>query len=1020
MVTKTRKTPNKAFHDNPPTFTSVDRKHFFYIDAHFRDIISEQVRGNANYVFIIVAYGYFKATGQFFDSATREDVDYVTHRLKLDRKYAWKNYKKNTRDRHRELILSAQGYRPFANQHIKPLIQKLRADARAQKNPKVSFTNVCEWLFEHKVETPSFEMLTETIKSAYDAHREKQLAIVQHKLTVKKMEKLDSLFEKSKSVYDNMAIHRLTLLKKFKQSTKTTNIRLNLEAYDLLKPFYDIAKPIVQELDYSHDGLKRYAHSVNRRQVFQLKRLNDPDRHLHLVIFIVHQFHQLVDLLVDTLLVSIKSAVNKAETEAKEEYYRLRKVQAEHTEQLLLDTESLVIVMRKLRETLSNPTLSDAQKVENSLRLISTKKILLNDVSDNMNAVQEDLEETSGQALFMKYLEEGANSLSLKVNGILCRLRFESDDPNSRLFKALRYYQFKQGNINAAAPMGFISTSEKTHLDGENGFRKLLYKALLYKHIAAGLKCTTLNVIDSNRFRHLDEYLIPKQYFKQNRKRLLQLADMESFSDVDEVLDGLELQLDAQFKETNEHIIQEKNEHVEFDGLGGFKLASNRSTQMQSLPAAFRDIELFPKNKYIKIAEAVSTINTASNFLEEFESNSLHHAKPRPANKNFIAGIIALGEHFTVPKLSTLTNDIEKSSLESTTNGYFSLENIRRANDSIIRFVNQLPLSKLFESDFGFQTSSDGQKWSVAYESLNANKSFKYGGRDPVVSAYSFTDCRSLFTYSDVISGAEREAHYMVDGVLKNDVVKSDMHSTDTHGFSLAAYTITHLLKISFAPRIRQPGKSVLSSFRTRSYYKRRGYGLLPKHRVKHALVKSHWEEILRLVVSIKLGEVTASQMFKRLNSYAKRQVPLYDAIIEFGGIPKTLHILRFADDLEMRKAIQKQLNKGEAGNKLDKALAIGRKEYTQTLKLDQQVAESCKRLLKNVVVCWNFMYLSKKLTQCKTETERMMLLKKIKSSSMLAWEHFVFCGNYDFSDNALKDSQNFDIAQMMNPDLLE
>jgi len=38
----------------------------------------------------------------------------------------------------------------------------------------------------------------------------------------------------------------------------------------------------------------------------------------------------------------------------------------------------------------------------------------------------------------------------------------------------------------------------------------------------------------------------------------------------------------------------------------------------------------------------------------------------------------------------------------------------------------------------------------------------------------------------------------------------------------------------------------------------------------------------------------------------------------------------------------------------------------------------------------------------------------------MLAWEHFVFCGNCDFSESELSDSQNFDIERMMDPDLLK
>ena len=80
-------------------------------------------------------------------------------------------------------------------------------------------------------------------------------------------------------------------------------------------------------------------------------------------------------------------------------------------------------------------------------------------------------------------------------------------------------------------------------------------------------------------------------------------------------------------------------------------------------------------------------------------------------------------------------------------------------------------------------TSSDGQKIEVAVDSLNANYSYKYLGKDKGVSVVTFIDMRDLMWHSTVISSAEREAAYVIDGLMHNDVIKSDIHSTDTHGY---------------------------------------------------------------------------------------------------------------------------------------------------------------------------------------------------------------------------------------------
>ena len=73
-------------------------------------------------------------------------------------------------------------------------------------------------------------------------------------------------------------------------------------------------------------------------------------------------------------------------------------------------------------------------------------------------------------------------------------------------------------------------------------------------------------------------------------------------------------------------------------------------------------------------------------------------------------------------------------------------------------------------------------------------------------------------------------------------------------------------------------------------------------------------------MATIKLKEATASQLFKRLSSYAKHH-PLYRALKEFGRIIKSVFILKYYDDLSLRQRIEKQLNRIELSNKFAKAV---------------------------------------------------------------------------------------------------
>jgi TnpA family transposase len=91
---------------------------------------------------------------------------------------------------------------------------------------------------------------------------------------------------------------------------------------------------------------------------------------------------------------------------------------------------------------------------------------------------------------------------------------------------------------------------------------------------------------------------------------------------------------------------------------------------------------------------------------------------------------------------------------------------------------------------------------------------------------------------------------------------------------------------------------------------------------IKH--IRAHWDEILRLATSIKQGTVTASLMLRKLASYP-RQNGLAVALRELGRIERTLFILDWLQNVELRRRVHAGLNKGEARNALARAVFFNR-----------------------------------------------------------------------------------------------
>ena len=141
------------------------------------------------------------------------------------------------------------------------------------------------------------------------------------------------------------------------------------------------------------------------------------------------------------------------------------------------------------------------------------------------------------------------------------------------------------------------------------------------------------------------------------------------------------------------------------------------------------------------------------------------------------------------------------------------------------------------------------------------------------------------------------------------------------------------LLGFRFAPRIRDLQD-------TRLYVLSRGGhdqlqsligGTL---NLKH--LRANWDELMRLGSSIKQGTVTASLMLRKLGSYP-RQNGLAIAAREFGRIERTLFILDWLQNPDLRRRSTAGLNKGEARHALAKAVFFNRLGEFRDRTFDQQ-----------------------------------------------------------------------------------
>jgi TnpA family transposase len=89
---------------------------------------------------------------------------------------------------------------------------------------------------------------------------------------------------------------------------------------------------------------------------------------------------------------------------------------------------------------------------------------------------------------------------------------------------------------------------------------------------------------------------------------------------------------------------------------------------------------------------------------------------------------------------------------------------------------------------------------------------------------------------------------------------------------------------------------------------------------VDAGLIRSQWDEMLRLAVSLKYGHTTASLVVGKLHASSRRSATA-QALVEFGGLQRTVYALRYLADEAYRRRIARQLNKGESLHSLRRDL---------------------------------------------------------------------------------------------------
>lgn len=979
--------------DKPPLFDHKERKQFLTLPKGLMDIAKDLRTPDSQIGFLLMC-AYFKATKRFYrpQDFRDRDVTAAVHQMSLSQgAFDPTQYAETTRLRHQRQILDFYGFLPFDDTASDSLVTEIATMARMHLKPRLIFDRCVDFLIQHHIQVPTARRLMDLIRSGLHGRKSELVALMNRHLSDGTRNLLNDLF----TTPDDQNQYRLTLLKKLSQSTKPTRIKEAVADFEVLSDLYDRLAAVLSKLDLGTAGIRYFAGSVLRSEIFQMQRRDQNDRYIHAAAFVAHQFYRCQDNMIDLWLGIMASFTSASKREYQETLAQDRKDQQRQIASVVdkLDV-SVFGVLRSIQGVMATSNLSDSEKIK------AIEELLKPSETEDFDRLRDDLTAAAGESSWYDILEARSVRLQNRLGPVLRALDFMPTIRAKTLQKAIEVFK-ANGDFSATqASMDFLDAEQRGALIRDDGtFRISLYKVFLFQAVTMAIKSGDLNVAQSYKYRPMDAYLIDKARWQREKAHLLERAGLTEFADANAVLTNMKAALFKQYETTNQNA--SANLHLKLRKDGTFHIATPASDPREDDPLG----DLFPQRHDVPLAQVLETVNNHCNMLRSFEHWQQTHVRQTTSHPALLAGIMGLGCGIGVRKMARISSSVTESELDHTVNWRFSLENIRAANDVVVKAMDAMELPNLYrQTQDQIHTASDGQKFEVRGDSLHASRSFKYFGQGQGVSAYTFVDERNFLWHSLMISAADRESAYVIDGLMHNDVVKSDIHSTDTHGYTEAIFGLTHMLGFSFAPRIKGIGKQTLYAFKPRNQGAE-DWTIRPNKTVNEAVILENWDAFLRLVTTIKLKENTASDIFRRLNSYSKQHA-LYQTMKAFGQIIKSLFILRYIDDLTLRQAIERQLNKVELANRFTRAVAVGNpREFTQAEKEEQEIAEACNRLIKNSIICWNYLYLARQVEKAPNTEARQHLLRLIAAHSPMSWAHINMLGEYDFSEEKLKDT---------------
>lgn len=876
-----------------------------------------------------------------------------------------------TESSHQQRLREYFGYRTFDEESRNLLEEHLRSRIAQGAWPEDLFDSAMDALRFWKVVPPAVATIDRIAASVAAVGREEMLGRIASRLDQPTRQALEQVLE----VQAGQSRSLLFRFREYPPEATPTSL------VDYLDRYREITSLGVAGLDLSGTPLaviEHLAQQTRRYDVQALKRFAPEIQTAMLVCFLVEAHKSLIDHLIAMHEQYITGLLRRSRNALDERHREFRKRARRGIEtvlsamEILLERRSddpLIALYRQIDESILRAALGDCREFE---------RIEDHGLQDELPARYSGLRRYLSAFLELPFrAERGAEPLLASI-GLLRELNRD----HAR--------NLPPDALDDFVPPGWrVSLYRDKNKTGHADRR--LWELALAVAIRDALRSGGLYIPESRHHVSFSNLIYDERQWAEDRASAY--AQLSLFEEQDAVIAALT----RQFNEVVGVATRSMNKNPFASIAGGrLKLHTRDALPISAEVKTLRGLieSSLPR---VRIEDLLREVDAQTHFTRAFRPLGGYEPRSERLYPALMAALIAHGTNLGIAAMGQSAQGITVDMLQHVTRWFLREDTIKAANAALIDFHHQLPISRVWGE--GIASSSDGQRFGIQQSSLLASYYPRYFGYyERAVTVYTHTSNQYSVFGTRIISCSPREALYMLDGLLENNtILRLREHYTDTHGFTEHIFGLCYLLGYSFMPRLRD-----LADQRLYKMDRRADYGCInPLFRggAETELFREQWDFLVRVAASLKNRTAPANVIVQRLaNSSSSDR--LAGALTALGRVVKTIFILRYLSDSELRHRVQLQLNRGEARHELvGRCLFFANRGEFRSRDAEEIMNKaSCLSLLSNAVLVWNTLRITEIVNQLRAAGHA-IVDQDLARVSPLMHAHVIPNGTYRFAD---------------------